>query len=1495
MRLEAPDRGEGLRDYAGVDILVYRVPDPLNFLKAQKNLHRPAVAPDYQGEGLANATHYLWDSWYKKSRLVWQRVFSFEARKSATQQVPELTQVPPHRYQTQFGHNPQFTRLKGYEHVTQFRYPLWEAKPIEPPAGVRLAGSSSGFFQPTQGNVYIPLGTLKPGLYLVEAIIGKHRANTLVFVSDTVAITKISGGQLLVWTAERQSGRPSADTRVLLTDGVGTLQSGSTDRNGVLVLSRKNPDRSYVLGVDAQGGAFVSENFYYDSEIYNTKLYAFTDRPLYRPGDTVNVKIFGRVFDDARSSRPVAPGNVRMAVIDSNGTPLFVRQMEIRDTVAGTDSRFTLPESAASGGYTLQLTHGGAVYTAAFRVGQYAKPHYEIDVSNDSKSNKIGEPVRGEIRLTYPNGRPVADASVEISARAQKLTIIEGDMQYVGRFPVEIAQSKLKSDKNGVVKFDLPAAKEPSRYLLNVRSTDQAAYRVTATREILIQAGNRAFNLFTTKNLTKPGEGVMYTMALQDVAALDKVTLVSWEAVRLEDQTRISGSIDRGATGFRVSFASSGSYNVYVRDTAGDIVGSAGHWVEGPDLKATTGSISVVLDKEQYQPGDTARVLVTFPEKVEEALVTLERDKVEASGLLSNVSGWGRFEKLSDQQWAGEIPVRELHSPNITFSVAYVRQGAYVFQNKGISVAIPTVEIAFKPEKTIYLPGEQVRVAIETTLQGKPVPAVLALSVVDEMIYVLQPEVAPSIVDMFYHRRRNQVRTSASLNFHAYDVAVPGDGSAPSTRNYHDRPLKLRERPRRENIDTALWLPQLRTDATGKGQFSFTMPDSLTRWRITGRAMTGAGAVGQRQAYLVSNKDYYLKWTGPRAFRQGDQPRLQLVGFNLGNKVKQGELVVEGAGVKERRNVSLRPGSNYFDVGFEAKNSSAVTVSLMVDGKTADQLNTDVSVVPATWVSTQSVPLTLTTAKPAITIPEGVFNVRLNLASGVSESYLRIADSLLDYPYGCIEQTASRLIPLSLAYKQLQLAGLSGGRLSDLESLIAESRSRLVYMAGPGSKFGWWGDMTRGSSMLTAYAYYADWQATRALGMQTPSEHWRTLLDVYAKQGPEEPLFGQALTLWLATEIGLPTRTLVEGAIERAAAATGGLKKTLSDSWQRLAGQVGAAGAPRTVAVRDHAQTAVMYAEPTSLSDSMALVLFEQLAAMHKIDNDRRLKDLAAGAAEALARSGDPLSRALLLWRRSRTAPAVADRKEAEAILDDVRHQSPTLDRALVLLMVGKAIGLSVTPPQVLSPPGPEWVRTESHLGLSVWQYKGKSGRKVVVAPKGDLTSHLVYDTYADEPSRLPVRIERTLYRLTRDEKNPMQFVAEPVKDDWRLDVSSMYLDEVRIAPKLGASGLHYGVVEVPLPPGADVDVSTPGIKIAGLDGSSDFKDVGRAQHQPGDRAYAIPIDVLDGERTVRHLVRFSQAGSFVLPRTRYYRMYLPTDKAFEGQDGQTPRRAVVN
>ncbi|MGH8553818.1 MAG: hypothetical protein ACRERS_11025, partial [Methylococcales bacterium] len=224
VRLEAPGRDYrryAMEEYGGVDIRVYRLEKPLEFLKTQKNLHRILKEGHFKGEGLSNTLAFLWDNWAAKSRRVMQRVFSYETRKQVTAEVPQLKMGNALLEPTRFQPMPRFDTIPGLPLVTQFRYPIWDAKPIEPPKDVKLSGSSSEFIQPAPGNVYIPLGKLAPGLYLVEALIGEYRATTVVFGSNTVAVTKIAGNELLVWTTHKSLEKPVAGVTILWTDGLG--------------------------------------------------------------------------------------------------------------------------------------------------------------------------------------------------------------------------------------------------------------------------------------------------------------------------------------------------------------------------------------------------------------------------------------------------------------------------------------------------------------------------------------------------------------------------------------------------------------------------------------------------------------------------------------------------------------------------------------------------------------------------------------------------------------------------------------------------------------------------------------------------------------------------------------------------------------------------------------------------------------------------------------------------------------------------------------------------------------------------------------------------------------------------------------------------------------------------------------------------------------------------------------------------------------------------
>jgi alpha-2-macroglobulin len=1488
--------------YDGVDVVVYRVPKPLDFLEHQKDLHRIQVNGDYSGEGLANTISFLWDKWFKKSRMIFQQIFTGDARQSVINAAPSMTQTAPN-YPTRFHAAPQYRVLKQFEMVERFRYPVTQAKPIEAPAAVKLAGSSSDFIQPSQGNVYVPLGKLKPGLYFVEAYVGAHRATTLVFVSNTVAITKTAGKSMLVWATDRMSGKPAADVDIVWSDGNGVLKSDHTDDDGILGFSRDVPEKSYTLGQDKDGGVFVSENFYYDSEIYNSKLYLFTDRPLYKPGDKIQLKVYGREFTGARDSKPIEPAKVVLKLVDPAGQVLLSRPLQINADTGG-DTELSLPSNAYPGGYDLHFDYRGATYSAMFRVADYAKPAFDVSIRLDRDDIHVGEPVTGQVELHYPNGNPVTDASVSLDLKSQALSVTNGDPEFGARFPQKLAQSTLHVDAQGIARFSLPAAAVPSRYLLQAVASEHNIFPVSANRELIMQPAPPRYVLKPAQ--TGMGAGKPVTFSLQGMPASAAAAAVSWEAIRLEDRNRVRGSLSSGKTSFDIVFPGPGAYNIFARGQNGELLGQSSYSIAAPAAKTLAGAIVIEVDKPRYQAGEVAHVRVVFPEPVVNALLTLERDQVEHRALLTHADDWIKLTQKSPTEWLADIPVKEDYGPNITFSALYVKNGDFNFQNAGIQVVVPSIDLAIHTDKSDYRPGDKVTVDLTSSIAGKPVAAVLSAGVVDDMVYTLQPEVAPSIFDFFYHPRRDSVRTTASLNFYGYDLAWSPHTSSEAKFDYNQRALKILTRPRRENIDTAAWQPTLKTDDKGHVSFSFTMPDSLSRWRITVRATTADGVVGQHTASITSSKPVYLRWSGPTRFRVGDVPQVGLIVFNEKRTPVAATLKVDGIQTdRPSRDLTLKPGDNFVDLPLTVTQDAQVDLQLTgSDGAALDRLRIPLTVDATTWTAPQS---KLIHAGDALQLPTDALDIRLQAASGTQQAFGPVIDSLIDYPYGCVEQTASQMIPLTIALDGLPDDAPDRSLRDTLEQRLETARGRLMSMAGPKAEFAWWGDQTGGDPLLTTYAYYADWRATQRLGITLPPEHWQHVFDTYQASSSTMSVVDRALTLWLMQQMHLPVRTLALG-VQHALAA------------QKEPVVVAAAPAGTTAGF----DRSILLSNPIArIRWQMSLLLWHDIVRHEQMPDDPALAAKADAARAELQSSPNPMLAALAYGLGGKpAAPVIAD------LVNRFDETMPTMDRALALVWLQAAVQPSAPAAATRNWALTNGWRYTDSAGGGYWTYHGTQAMPLPAslqfskAPAATQTFRLSYQSAASGAGDLPVTVTRRLYRLTPTAKAGVFAVT---KAQNVLSANALYVDEIEIAPQGDKQSYRYGLLEVPVPAGAEIESQRFGFEIDGLsplakpktdekgaqeatgadasttDGdTASSGDADAPQAENGDplltsegvlsadkiqqfsNHYAVPVAKLDGKLVIRHLIRLGEAGRFVLPAARYYRMYDPSSKAFD-------------
>jgi alpha-2-macroglobulin len=652
-------------------------------------------------------------------------------------------------------------------------------------------------------------------------------------------------------------------------------------------------------------------------------------------------------------------------------------------------------------------------------------------------------------------------------------------------------------------------------------------------------------------------------------------------------------------------------------------------------------------------------------------------------------------------------------------------------------------------------------------------------------------------------------------------------------------------------VDTAFWAPSLKTDAEGRVRVSFTMPDALTRWRITGRAMDEQGRVGQRSGYLRSDKNFYAKWTAPDWLRVGDTPQASIAVFNQTAGEQALEVSLTSGAVVKTEKIKARRGVNYVQFPL-APGGGSMRLEVKQDGKLVDALDTAVQSLPLAWSSPRTSILPLAGVSTALALPADARNVRVSFAQGAASHFSRIADDLIDYPYGCVEQTASRLIPLALG---LQNMGPDSGPVRErLLATLQAQRLRLVSMAGPEAQFGWWGNATANSALMTAYAYYADWYAARALRIELPPEHWQNLLKVYGEVGLKEPMLHRALTLWMANEMGLPVKTLASG---------------LSDELAKLTFKGKAPALPAT--------SSMLLSPEDGNAQALTLALLSLMSSPVLAE----LQDATANAWTSLRANPAPLAQALLMLGGQLPASG------ADAVLAAVRSDMPTLDRAMTLLWVQKKLG---GPPSLKAPGvalSGTWKAQTSTLGQPLWLWQGGAAPKqlqVAEAAAPGTAAVIQYESHAPEAHALAVKVERRILRLTRETKG---FSATPVKNGEALRTDALYMDEVTLTPAAGAK-YRYGLLEVALPPGATVEASTWGISIEG-----ETEGLERSRHEARRDGYVVPVEPLDAPLKVRHLLRFAQKGSYALPPARFYRMYQPEQKALEGE-GKVARSMKV-
>ena len=815
-----------------------------------------------------------------------------------------------------------------------------------------------------------------PSYYILSVSSKYITMNTLFSTSRVSLMTKSDDRMLLCWAKDSDNNTLKNSNVIVLKAGKIAYRGAANDSGlfAAKMLMRKNDSDNIHVIVDTPKGQAVSGSYYYWYGGYYQRInYAYTDRPIYRPGQKVQFKGFFRERK-ADDSIGVVAGDIRLTIYDQRWQKVHEKDYTM-DAFGGIHGDYTIPETAKLGYYYMQFNGNGYYHSTNFDVQEYKKPEYEVFVK-PAKANVLqGEKMQVVANAVYYFGEPVKEANVEYKIYENNYWYNPYQRYdrwawfhdyhddswyhpYQGRGRL-IKQGTGKLDAEGKITLDIDTRENKDqdlKYVVEVGVIDKSRRKINGSGSFLATRSTFTLAVNTDRWSYRPGENVNIEVLAQDygkkgVADLDvtlKVTTQNNKDAReLVVKTLTTGK--NGAASFDWKTSENGY--LYLRVEAKDKDGRLVHavrnvWVADNSWRSPysyTG-LNLELEKSTYAPGEEIRGVLTTGFSNSWTLLTTETNRIQSYHLV----------KMEGSVYTYSDVATEKHQPYVDIKATMMENNTLVQKHKRIVVP-PTqsfLNISVAREAT-YQPGEKATYTIKVTdAENKPVVTQFSFGLVDEAIYSLRDDSTPDIRKAFFMTHRGAVRTNSSYYFYslgyggrsdrarglkeakakgnvasrqapaaaekAEEADFAGDASddAASSALVGGKAQSKLQKPRvrTEFADSAVWEPNVVTDELGMAKVSFTMPDNLTTWRATIRGVTVSGKVGQTIDKVITRKNLMARLQCPRTFTERDEIVISGVIHNYLSTAKNVVCRLKADGVKlldaQEQQVVVAPGKD---------------------------------------------------------------------------------------------------------------------------------------------------------------------------------------------------------------------------------------------------------------------------------------------------------------------------------------------------------------------------------------------------------------------------------------------------------------------------------------------------------------------------------------------------------------------------------------------------------
>jgi uncharacterized protein YfaS (alpha-2-macroglobulin family) len=1012
---------------------------------------------------------------------------------------------------------------------------------------------------------------LKPGAYLVEATAGEIRSRDLLMITKNALIVKMSSAGALAYVADAASGKPKRGARVQLWQfGHDEAHwridkmSGTTDGEGLTTLDRSEFGSQFFAVAAVEGGPAIVQSHYWGGQRQQADswhLYAFADRPAYRPGETAHFKAVLRGRRDGAYFTP-AGEQLRYVVRDARGNEVLQGEWRLNE-FGSASATLELDADWPLGEYRISVTRadskqdtdfkvvGGATL---FRLEEYKLPEFTVRVKSAGARHMLGDTLELEVVAEYTFGGPVAAATVELVVYEQPYYRYWQPQQRYGwlaesslrRMPYrggkEIKRERLTTDAEGRATLRLPTPfgrDSDLQFRIEARVTDGSRREVSG--ETSIRVGQRSYGvqLAADHRIYRPGDRVRVglrseTLDEDPVAVEGSVKVIRRRWKKSEEQgggsysEKLVQEISRAATGedgvgeFEFAAAEEGFYTVrwFSRDTdGGPIRAETQIWVADRatrDLGYHHQGVEILLDSSEARVGEPLPLMLSVDSPRRWVLLTVEADTLIEHRLVY-VEGDVKLITLD---------VDERYLPNVYVTASTIFDHRLYGDNEMLSVPpvsqFLAIDLQFDAER--FEPGDEGKLTVRATdADGEPVSAELAVSLVDNSIFAIQSDYARDMRAFFYGDQRGiAVQTASSFQTKMFakgaitegepvnfNIAGSRDGemredelslmesSAPMAQRAMAKsgfvgnlPVGGASQPIQMRSDfrsTVIWLPHVVTDKEGRAELPFTMPDSLTTWTATVRAATRDAAVGNGEAQVKTDQPLIVRLQQPRFLTVGDRATISGLVRNDSEEALEinALLEVEGLRLLDSGGQTLRLAAGEerrLDWQVEARDFGAATLSISVDGGAySDGMRREVAVVEhgIEKLVAQAARLADGNGRLEIELPDArrATELSVQVTPSMAVAMLDALPYLIEYPYGCTEQTMSRFLPAALVARTLTELGVDGEaaveRLAgaDLDGAVRQGVARLADLQQPDGGWGWWRE-GRSDLWMTSYVVW---------------------------------------------------------------------------------------------------------------------------------------------------------------------------------------------------------------------------------------------------------------------------------------------------------------------------------------------------------------------------------------------------------------------------------------